>query len=85
MSYNKKDFLTPGQIAQIERQNSICTDFLEAYRQYPDFSAFRIIATIAERHALTAQGVKTILAKRGIYKPNSGNPIIMDPQKEDSV
>ncbi|MBQ3765858.1 MAG: hypothetical protein II874_03890 [Bacteroidales bacterium] len=71
------DLRTPAQRATDERQDRICAEFLDAYRQHPDVAPHRLIATIATSNGLTEVGVKGILIKRGIYKTNGRKPLII--------
>lgn len=74
---NDIDLRTPAQRANDERQDRICADFLAAYKQHPDKAPHRLIVAVAQAHGLTEVGVKGILMKRGIYKPNGRKPSII--------
>lgn len=71
------DLRTPSEIARDKVRDAICKDFIELYTADPTVSPNRYIKHIAAKYDKAPEGVKWILAERGIYRSNMRHPIIV--------
>lgn len=79
MEENNIDIRTPREIERDKLRDTICVEFLEAYKKFPDYAPNRHMTKIAQNHGLTTMGVRGILIGRGVYRVNGRSPQIIVP------
>ncbi len=70
------DLRTDFEKKREERQNRICdlySQLHELHEAQPELAPHRIMTAVAKSQAMTTQGVRDILIRRGLYTPASAN------------
>ena len=65
------DIRTSFEKARDEKHRKICDDFLTLSNQMPDCKPNRIFVALSKKYSMTAQGVKELITRNGLYTPNS--------------
>ena len=67
------DLRTDFEKKREERQNRVCDLYSQLHEAQPELAPHRIMTAVAKSQAMTTQGVRDILIRRGIYTPASAN------------
>ena len=61
------DTRTEYQKKVADRQAAISREYLELKNEHDELKPWRLFSVIAERHGMTAEGVKQVLIRAGLY------------------
>lgn len=62
------DFRTEYQKKVAQKRTAIANEYQELKKDHADVKPWRLFSVIGDRHGMTAEGIKQILIRAGLYE-----------------